>query len=365
MFYLKIEKKIYSDYYFFNFATMEFTSCNTSEEDKCFLGCRRVLTQENVMFFNQLMEERDYQKIEEAFFIGGKTPVDELFNLFLHWMIHQPLEYLQEVFNDRIGREVKIIQLHCSEDEMLEGFLIYALIISAAFIYRKNLDKKNVVRNYDEKGRKKFNSNDDRLKRQYIDKGTLPAFIVNYEDLDDNVNERWYKIRGWFAYIEKLKSYHADEFRFFPNWIIKFLYAQRFKTNLDKDDCVNILSQTIEHFSNAKINPYYGLHIVSDDEQLSLAIYVILQPEFKFPLVIHDFSHKELDDQSQVCSGYNRGSFTFLGTYDVSKKFKLAFKSYTWYEKEECYMTNWLVFEKFDQLFRTNPVSVGIWWSSS
>ena len=197
----------------------------------------------------------------------------------------------------------------------------------------------------------------------------MPVFVITRDDLAQiDENHRLYKIKESYDYIDAIKDASFDELQVLDkSWLLKFWCAQKYRKNLDEDDCVSVIDQFTEKYSTFE-SPYYGLHIVSEDEELARAIYVILQPTVTFPLVIHDSSlegHKILDDQSRVCSTYRYGSVTVFGTYDVIKPCKLAFTRYEWYEKEERYLSLWLVFTDFLYDKASNPIHAGIRWCSS
>lgn len=367
---------------------MDIKSCNTDDDNKCPLHLGTVLTDENVILFDKLLEGKCYQEIEDMF-RGKDSPISSNYNNFIHWVFHKSLEYIKQIFKDRIEEEivnsVTIIKLVCSDDEMLEGFLIYALRHAALMRYKTNLDEKDLVKRREERARKAFDPetyhNAIAYKRIHIAENKLPAFNVTLQNLKDfesqtELNEKWHKTKEWYLYFEEKSLLSVNELRkefdsFSEDSIfkfaIKFLTAKIYQVNLDRDDCVKILKKIAKHYKSNDVSQYYGLHIVCKDEDLAYLIHALLQIEFKFPLVVHDVSnqdHIDINKISEVRSGWYLGNCTHLGgCYDTSRDFMLAFKIYDWIESEEIYLTSWLIFRDFSSGNAKNPVSVGITWS--
>ena len=344
------------------------------------------LSEEDILLFDQLLLRRDYQEIEDIFKGKDKDQlVDPIFCKFLHYLYYKPLEYIKELFKDRtrddVMNSVNIVMLTCPQDDMLEGFLIYALRRVAARGHRTNLDEMKFVKNLEEKIRKTFKSDNctDIVKKKYIDEGTYPACVISLQDLINHghLNDTWHNIKEWYEFFDKQNLLSIDELRkefdqtpesSILRFGIKFFIAKKYNIDIDTDNLTNVLKEIKKAFTPANITDYYGLHIISINEELPCLIYALLQPEFNFPLVVQDVSNPEyieLDKSSRVRSGWSCGSRTTFGTYKVSNNNILAFKSYDWYESDSVYLTQWLIFKDFTSKWAICPVSVGIKWNNT
>lgn len=347
----------------------------------CFL-CQNhldILEETDIKQFECLLNGREYQQIEDSYcFITNPMDCDK----FKHYLMHQPIERIKELFHDRFTtdniefRKVKSDAGHRAN----EGVLIFLLRFVAAKVYRINLDNVDTIKFYAEFSKRNFNQSElpldafNYLKRKYLTDNSFPAFIIERTDLTVqfvdliNINEetltditgnhcdilsRWYELVGSF------KSYTCNELKEYVStlkkdsvmWItLNFVIAKFHDINITDKwnfDCVTIVNE-LTGLKQQSHNDYYGTHIISDEYPwLPYLLVALCQDGINYPLIAFNKNsehHRNVYESIGDAGSYTRGYTTICGKLKIPEKILLGINRYLWIGGDIGFEKYWTLF---------------------